>query len=50
MGAYATTNGADRDMKAYISRWRYTNVGQQIDYNTICRYNADGYKNCNTLA
>jgi hypothetical protein len=48
MGAYATTNGVDREMNAYISRWRYDAIGQQIDYNTICYYDKDGYKDCKT--
>ena len=48
MGAYATTNGLEREMNAYISRWRYEAIGQQIDYKTICYYEADGYKNCKT--
>ena len=48
MGAYATTNGADRSMKAYISRWRYDAIAQQIDYGTICTYNDDGLKHCET--
>ena len=50
VGAYATTNGADREMKAYISRWRYNAIAQQIDYNTVCTYNADGLKHCATRA
>jgi hypothetical protein len=32
LGAYATTNGANRTVQTYISRWRYTPVGQEVDY------------------
>jgi hypothetical protein len=38
----------DREMNAYISRWRYDAIGQQIGYNTICYYDKDGYKDCKT--
>ncbi|KAF1984403.1 glycoside hydrolase family 43 protein [Aulographum hederae CBS 113979] len=32
VGAYATTNGGNGTTKAYISRWKYTPVAQQIDF------------------
>jgi hypothetical protein len=35
LGAYATTNGANRTVQMYISRWRYTPVAQEIDYGDL---------------
>lgn len=33
LGVYATTNGGNHTMEASVSKWRYTPVAQQIDYN-----------------
>ncbi|KAI5201267.1 hypothetical protein E4T38_06139 [Aureobasidium subglaciale] len=35
LGSYATTNGANRTVQAYVSRWRYVPVAQEIDYGTF---------------
>jgi hypothetical protein len=32
LGAYATTNGANRTVQTYISRWRYTPAAQEVYY------------------
>jgi hypothetical protein len=35
VGAYATANNGTGTTLAYISRWRYTGIAQQIDNNTF---------------
>jgi hypothetical protein len=35
VGAYATANNGTGTAPAYISRWRYTGIAQQIDNNTF---------------
>ncbi|KAJ5432924.1 uncharacterized protein N7458_012080 [Penicillium daleae] len=37
LGVYATTNGGNHTMEGYVSRWRYTPIAQQIDYNDFVR-------------
>lgn len=37
LGVYATTNGGNQSMEGYVSRWRYTPVAQQIDYDNFVR-------------
>jgi hypothetical protein len=32
LGTYATTNGANRTVQTYLSRWRYTPVAQEVNY------------------
>lgn len=32
LGVYATTNGGNQSIEGYVSRWRYTPVAQQVDY------------------
>jgi len=32
LGAFATTNGGNHAMEAYINRWEYSPKAQQIDY------------------
>lgn len=38
VGAYSTSNGGDGKTPAYFSRWRYTPVAQQIDFDEFVRY------------
>lgn len=33
LGVYASTNGGNHTLEGHVSRWRYTPIAQQIDFN-----------------